>query len=50
MQYDINADNPLINPADLAAMEAKKIAMRRPQNSNKSQGLKILPGSSILIS
>ena len=46
MQYDINADNPLVDPAELAAIEAKKVAMRRPQTSSKNQGLKILPGSS----
>lgn len=48
MQYDVSSDNPLVDPAELAAIEAKKVAMRRPQTSNKNQGLKILPGSSIL--
>lgn len=46
MQYDVSSDNPLVDPAELAAIEAKKVAMRRPQTSNKNQGLKILPGSS----
>ena len=48
MQYDVSADNPLVDPSEFTALEAKKVAMRRPQTSNKSQGMKILPGSSIV--